>query len=1138
MTWADVITYFSILLTVVGIWLSVVNIRADRKKSKLLKLDIKNLSEASYQGVKSTEDFWKEWSTGPDNIKLNEQILLGGRKKEMDSLLELSTMPVVVGVQAISREEALAFIISCFKNSPEKEVDFFKRSFIVDSPDAFKKLAQQDDKPLILIPRFEDNGIINQAATQKHIVLVPLGADSSNNWGNRIVLPPINRDTFVEALKKSGFSKEAAERHSKESARNITVLRRQLEFVRNIPEWAKKENVREIIPALLAGRWDENAEKDRILVAKLARMSYEEYSEKLVKWQYSPDPPFVKIGSNWRLTSPLDAWANASQFILKKDFELLHTSFLEVLGEVNPNLGKDTTAIISDFVAKRTFEHCSEWLREGITQSLILTSVFGTKLKFDLPINAHAWVDRIIAELLNNSNPDFWKSIEYRLPLIAEASPSEFIKALRNDNTPIDTLFDKKESLFMSSNYHTGLLWALEGIAWDPEYLLDASKILMDLVKYEEQITIVNKPINSLTEIFKPWHFQTFAKLEERIGVLSQLAGKNPQVAWVLLCRLLPDFSGVGHPTHKMRWRLKDHFLPEGVMYREIWDTHSSIVNLLLSIFDDSEEKLAQLIQESIHLNPNERLKIIEFAEKFKDKIVQKEYLVWHSLRKIIYHHRSHPDTDWALPETELQRFEALYHSLEPKDSIQKNIWLFNENWPQFLEGYKHERGSHNEQHALIASRRAEVLDEMYKAYGIEKIKEIGLTVKEPWAYGETLAMILEKEEDIISLSGFLNQADAAERIMMGFAFRKSVLKGNEWVYSLFETLRKKGFDGTSLAKLLTPINQDKNLWTFVDSTSAETIKYYWNKIYPHFFSVSLEEKIQGITKLIEHKRYLSALSVAAHFARELPSDVLVEILLNAASKKSEEENVRFDGYNVYQLLEVIDERNDVDIKILIRLEWLYLNVLTSYGTNRTPKLLHEELSKSPDFFMEVVKWVYTRKDKAEEQKDDLSQDQIETRAKQAYDLIHSWTKIPGMKDKEIDGVFLKDWVNKVRELAASSDRTEVVDMLIGQVLAKYPEEKDKVWPPDIICEVIESINTRSLKNNFSAAIFNKYGSSSRGPFDGGDRERNLSAYFSGLAKERKAYPNVSAILTDLSKEYLETAKQEDDRAERDRLEY
>jgi hypothetical protein len=712
--------------------------------------------------VQSVEDFWDEWSTGK-NIQLNHQLLLGGRENEVKKIIKLSEKPLVIPVQSLTREEALNFIISALKNNPEEEEDFNARTLIIGDVETFRKVSINAN-PLILIPRFEDEGIFNKAVSKGHTVIVPLGIDSSESWNGKILLPPIERESFVNSLVQSGIKKDIAEKYSKESARNITILRRQLEFKRNIPEWAKPENVRDIIPALIVGRWDENYEKDKEIVAKIAGVSYDEYSKKLKRWQFSSDSPIVKIGSKWRLASPLDSWTNASKFLTQNDFVLLQDSFLEILNEINPAFELEPKErYMASFHGKN--RQYSSWIREGITQSLILVSVFGSKLSFDLPvsgISGEVWVDTIVSKLLDTDNPFLWKSTEGVLPLIAEASPREFLnkvdKYLNIDKSPVAALFEEEPGFLSNHSYHTGLLWALENLAWMPEYLTRSALVLAKLAFIDPDGNLSNRPKNSLTEIFKPWHYQTLAKLETRLETLKLITEKEKDVAWNLLLGMIPSFNGVGFPTHQMRWRLFNESTRLQYFYDEIDRTHTTVIDLLISIFDYTEEKLADLVDKSdeIRLSYENREKMRAFIQSVSEKVERKENKVWKAIGKVLSSHRSISDAQWALPETELIKYDELYKLFEPTDEIEKNVWLFEENWPSFPEGLKRKDVPYDEIQKIIDEKRIEAIKKIHRKYGVEKAKELSKQVKEDWIFGKTLAHIIDKENEVLSICQML----------------------------------------------------------------------------------------------------------------------------------------------------------------------------------------------------------------------------------------------------------------------------------------------------------------------------------------------------------------------------------------------
>ncbi len=382
------------------------------------------------------------------------------------------------------------------------------------------------------------------------------------------------------------------------------------------------------------------------------------------------------------------------------------------------------------------------------------------------------------------------------------------------------------------------------------------------------------------------------------------------------------------------------------------------------------------------------------------------------------------------------------------------------------------------------------------------------------------------------------------DKNLIGFAhnfiFRKSIVENFDCIKSLFKQLQGRKFSNKALSNLLIPLNQNQQLWNFVASLDEEIQNEYWHNINPHFYHITDEEKVIGIEMLLKYKRFFSAIDVASHFANVISSDLLSEILKKAATEEASEAP-RFGGYEIEQIFEELDKRTDIDKSTLIDFEWLYLPILDSYGTRRKPKALEEELANNPEFFIEVLKWIYIPKDKAllDKEREDISDEAFQHRAKQAYHLLHSWKKIPGMKeDNSIDEKELKNWVTKTRFLAENVSILEVADAEIGKVLAQYPENTP-LWPEEKIFQLIEEINTDSLKQNYSSALFNKRSLSSRGSFEGGNIEREKAAYFEKLENDCKnKYPNVTEIFKNMKQGYLLDAQRMDENAERKKLEY
>lgn len=1105
-----------------------------------------DLKGIPYDGIDLAEEFWKYWSIY-ESVKLDPKVITVGRENEQAEIFKfLQGPPSITSVKATSRDEAIAFIIATAKLFPIPDAErFFSKTLIIHNEGHYKATSTNFNSPLNLIATFENRLILYSAVSNNHHVIVPLGADDDFNQ-NTITLPTIDRDGQIGALILSGLIRQDAEKYSRESGRNITILKKLLNFPHNKTKWVSEENLREIIPALLLGRWDESFIGDIELLEKLSGYKYLDYLVTLNKWKNLEETPLIQIGDTWRLTSPLDLWTTVSPYLTLNDFQCIEECFSMVFKNGNPIIiPTDQNDFAALYNKKKKF---SNWSREGLTQSLILVGRFGKGLNIPTLLNPQLFVDNIILDLLNDADGNLWISLDHELPLISEASPVSFLKAastsLLKEQPEIMAMFIEENGFLHKTSHHTGLLWALEGLAWLPEYLRDASLILLKLSRLDPGGNLVNRPINSLSEIFKPWNYQTLTVFEERMEILKFITEKEPDPGWSLLIKMLPDHHAIGHPTHKMRWRIFDKNINLNYTYNEIYATYSYVVSLLIHMFDNNENKFSQFLNETVNFMPYDRNKVLDWAENIYSKVQQSEYTTWETLRKILNHHRSYPDATWALNESELNRYEGLYDKLKPLNALDQNLWLFDDHWPSFPDGLQYFENDFekktDQQQTKIDNARNDAAKIILNEIGLKKTLELRKSVKEAGSLGNALAKLIITKDEIITICECLNDKKDFLRFIHSFIYCKVVIEGFDWVTNLLEELQAKGFSNKAVSNLLIPLNQSKELWDFIATLTLEIQDEYWQNIYPRFYHLPVDQKIRAVQMLIQYRRFFSAIDSCSHFAEAMPTELLSELLSKSATVESSEPG-RIKGYEIEKIFETLDKRNDLDHSTTINLEWLYLPILDSYGARRNPKALEQELTQNPEFFIDVLKWIYVPKDQVilDEERKGISNEIVKNQAKQSYHLLHSWTKIPGMKlDNSIDEFELKEWVDKARKLAESVGRLEVADMHIGQVLATYPEDIME-WPQEKVFALMEEINSDSLFRNYSSAMFNKRGSSSRGAYEGGNIERGHAKYFEVLAKKYKnKYPNVSEVFQRLSKGYLVDAKRQDESAERDRLEY
>jgi hypothetical protein len=1094
------------------------------------------------EGIVALEDWWSDWSM-ITNPSLTSSLVIAGRDNEVESVRKwLNSSPSSIAVQAASNDEALAFLAAVINILPESDQEFhFSRSLVVENYKSFRHLNITIRNMLLLVPRFEEIEYATLAVQRGHYVYIPLAPDNKVT-AKKIILPHLSKDAFVSALEEMGLSKEDAQKYSRDTGRSLTVLRRQLSNIKNQPEWAKSNFDRDIIPVLLAGRWKESKEADKEIISQLANEPYESFSKKLTTWLHKTDSPVLKIGDWWRLLSPIDAWFALGPLLAEADLQQFRDIILKVLRTINPALDLEPEKRWMSSAYGKVSPY-SEILRDGIAHTLILIAVFGDDARIPVSLTAQTWVNNVVGDLLKDADWKLWHSLGDVLPLIAEASPSSFMDAvessLSQDNPSIMGMFSETEDSMTSSSSHPSLLWALECLAWSPEFLGRVTLILGKLARLDPGGKLSNRPANSLRFIFLLWLPQTFASLEKRLEAIDTLMERESEVGWELLMALMPRNHDSCFPTHKPCWRQFSEKTENTITIAERWESIRAITERVLIHVNDDGQRWVKILENFPALPNGERQRIVEKISSCADKISNGRSEIWNKLREILSLHRSFPDSDWALPEEELREIEKIYFLFEPKDTIERFLWLFDEQYPDLPEG---EKKDHKRAEQKVTRCRSEAIKVIKNEHGLEGLINLAKHTKNSWLIGIAVAeadiVSSEEEQRLLSL---LDEEDKNKvSFVQGYIFNRSLKQGDEWITTIAEMVHLQQWTIAKTVNLFISFPMKRIIWDLLESFNEEIREGYWRQCAVRPFDLSVEDKMYILKQLLHVKRHFTALDIAGLFLEDIPAKLVAELLEKAATEKSDED-YRVQPYDVERLFEVLDKSGDIKEEEIAQLEWMYLPILAGVSSGRPPKMLHSKLSSNPRFFAEVIK--YTYKPYKEDKKDDnetLRQELIEQRAHFAWDLLHSWETVPGNDENgQINYERLKIWVHESRELCEESDRKEVGDIHIGQVLAHAISEQEGVWPPEAVCKIIDEIQIDKLDNGFSIGIYNKRGAIFKSPFEGGRKERELAEQFRRYAEKLATrYPRTSSILAKVAEEYENIAKREDKEAERWDLEY
>ena len=509
--------------------------------------------------------FWVNWSneTSPPLVP---ELVIGGRMQESQRLLSwLCASPSPITVQADSVEISIVFLSAVIQSQEiERQDQFFPRALVVYSASSWQTLIDASE-PLILIPRFERPEGIGKAVSNGHHVFLSKGRMGVKPGESVVSLPRIIRDSAQKALQTMGFGREKASSYATLARRSLPALRRELAITPGMhsPAWSHPVEARDLLGCLLASAWDSSSSKDREILSHLSGKSYDELKTVLARWQNEDDPPIRRTGNIWFIASLEDTFLLTAQYLTDSDLDRFETAAIDVLEEIDPKFSfpLEQRHVASVF---RKEPSTSGQVRKGLCDVIALFASSASEVHFASSRTGEDVARSIIWQLMEKAkgNEQLWSSLAYQLPLLAEAAPAIFLQAveegLSGDEPVLVKLFQdtNSHSMLSGSSPHTGLLWALETVAWNPDYLPKAALCLARLARLDPGGQTANRPAKSLKDIFICCYLNTTAPVEDRITVLSNILSQEPQVSWRLLLGLLPSrHSAIVTPMSRTKWR-------------------------------------------------------------------------------------------------------------------------------------------------------------------------------------------------------------------------------------------------------------------------------------------------------------------------------------------------------------------------------------------------------------------------------------------------------------------------------------------------------------------------------------------------------------------------------------------------------
>ena len=864
-------------------------------------------------------------------------------------------------------------------------------------------------------------------------------------------------------------------------------------------DWNKSAHASELVTANLLGAWNEGNEADLEIVHRLAKKDYAIWIPKIREMLHQPISPVNLKDGRWCVTERKDLWRNLGERVFDDDLDNLAQCALSVLSERDPQFELPPQERYAASFHGKALKYSPE-LRKGLAESLALLGVQPSDLNYCSQTKPEYTVVHAVRKILANADWVLWGSLNDLLSILAEASPEEFLTAVENalqqTPCPFDKLFEQEGDGVTGRNYLTGLLWALEALAWDEGFLVRVCVILGELAERDSGGNWANRPANSLTEILLPWLPQTTAPFSKRLVAIKTLSREVPVVAWKLLLSLLPNQTDTSSPTHKPSWRntIPDDW-KESVTQKEFWEQAFSYAELAVAMASDDMDKLKELVDQLDNLPRPSFNRILEHlsSESLVNQPEDQRLELWTRLTMLTRKHRRFSNTKWALPGEVVSEIEIVAAKLAPRNPINLNRMLFSKH-DHFL--YE-ETENLKEQQKKLDEKRLQAIKDILDSGGMEAIVHFANVVESPLQVGHSLGVLTELEIDEWIFPAMLVTDDKKlGEFTSSYVWSRRYSSGWDWV----DGLDRSGWSTSQMVQFLSYLPFTEETWGRVTAWLGKSEEDYWRRTNASPYDASANIGF-AIGKLIENGRPKAAIHCLSKQVRDkqvLDTEQAVRALLVAGT--STESLGSLDEYDLIEIIKALQNDPETNPEDLSTVELVYLPLLDGYiDKDASPKTLEKRLASDPAFFCEAIRRLYPLINELKPKEEPNEQDKAITH--KAYRLLRKWRTPPGTQP---DGTFLpeqfKQWLKQVKKNCAESGHLEVALIHIGQVLFHCPPDPDGLWIHHAVAEGLNEKSAARMREGYRSGVLNSRGAHFVDPT--GKPERELAKQYRQRAED------------------------------------
>ncbi len=1062
--------------------------------------------------------------------RLPAQLFLEGRETTVKSLGQLLEGKIdKLYLRADSDKDAADFIAAFLASTADPPPSYL-RCLLISEVDAWNAMVQPKLRQVLVAHpsiNLDSNGeqLYLSAKRGGHGVLMPLLGAAAAGIPDITYLKSPSAAAIEKILLAANFTPARAKLLAGAGAQSLTSLKR---FMMDLPvlPYTSWQSAPMLAKASLAGRWSSKSKADRVAMGGLVGKKYEGWIEKLRPEALRSDTPLSQHDEQWKIFSRGEAWVALGAHVSDADLDRLGKTAIKVLGENDPKFKLPKDARMTASVQGKGRQH-SDGLREGLAETLALLGAKAATLTSVSIGKAESVAILTVRKLLATGDWIRWASLNHELPLLAEAAPEEFLHqveaALRHSKAPFKKIFAQEGDGITGGNYMTGLLWALETLAWSPKYMASVVSLLGELATIDPGGNWTNRPINSITDILLPWHPQTTAPIPNRKATVETLLREQPAIGWKVLFALLPSNHGFTTGNRKPAWQ---PFVPadfgDGVLRQDYIDQITAYADVAATLAADDVPQLNELIDRLPDLPDVAWNRILAHLGSDAVRALPEETRVtlWESLTDLASKHKKFADAKWALPAKEVEELNSTAVKLAPTSPFYLHRRLFSDRDHDLFD----HKGDYTEQQQSLNKTREDVIRNIYQAGSTADVLKFARLVASPAKVGEALGRNGDLSADADLMPGLLESSDAIEQaVVRGFVWQRFWTKRVAWVASLDVAKWKR----SEMIALFAHLPFLQEVWTLAERVMGEGIADYWKAATVNPWNGESELMAFAARKLLEKARPRAALLCLYQLAMEkkpLPTELTIKTLLAAVLDGAE--NVRFDTHEVGEIIEQLQEDPTTDQDDLFKVEWAYMPLLDPDFAG-APRTMAQRIAASPEFFLQLIQLVFRSKKEKKKTKPSRERQQ---KAENAYRLLRAWRIVPGTNRAGVfDPKVFAEWVVKAKQLATESGHLRVALSELGQTLPYGPKDPSGLWIHQAIAKVLNEKDTEVIRSGFTMELFNQRGVHG---FTHGTAEAEIAKGYHARADEVElaGFPRFASAMRGLAKDYERDAERESKR--------